>query len=183
MTSSRFLASKLLILVLAAIVEVGCRSGGSLDDGSGDGGGGGSDGSMDGGVRRVTLVGNYLGQTTQGWNMATETVTSGTAGSDFYLSMTMVVSLFPTTLMSAFCQKDPAAGAPPYATVADIPSDTAGCNWGTAYLGGTTDHTESLYAGQAFLVYDRASGSAKLLTIADSIVNGDVTVTFDILRL
>jgi hypothetical protein len=51
-------------------------------------------------------------------------------------------------------------------------------------LGGTFDHTDSLYAGQGFLVRDRTGvAAAKLLTVADDVMNGDVRVTFDIIGL
>jgi hypothetical protein len=146
----------------------------------------GSPGVIDqpGGVKRVTLDGNYVAGTTQGWNLATRTITEGSADSDFHLVMAMVISLFPTTPMTAFCQKMPATGAPPFARVEDVPGDTTGCSWGTGYLGGNSEHSVSNFDGIAFVVRDRNGAAvAKLLMISDAIVAADVTVTFDIVGL
>ena len=53
-----------------------------------------------------------------------------------------------------------------------------------ANLGGNSNHTESQWAGQAFLVRDRASvPAAKLLMFADYVMDGDVWVKFDIIGL
>ena len=89
--------------------------------------------------------------------------------------MAMVISLFPSQGSSGFCQKQPAAGAPAFARVEDVPGDAASCaTWSTGYLGGNTEHADSLYAGQGFLVRDRAGVvAAKLLTVADSIRAAD----------
>ena len=117
--------------------------------------------------------------------MATGEILAGPDDTDFHLTMAMVVSLFPSQGSSGFCQKQPATGAPAFARVEDVPGDAASCaTWGPAYLGGTTDHSESLYAGQGFLVRDRGGvAAAKVLTVADDVMNGDVNVTFDIIGL
>ena len=95
------------------------------------------------------------------------------------------MALFPTTEMNGLCEKQPAAGAPAFARVEDVPGDAASCTaWNTADFRGDTDHTDSLYAGRGLLVRDRAGVvAAKLLTVADDAINGDVTVTFDIIGL
>ena len=99
--------------------------------------------------------------------------------------MNRVVGLYPTMEMNGLCQMQPAAGAPAFARVEDVPGDAASCvSWSGGFLGGNTNHTESQYAGQGFLVRDRAGVvAARLLTVADDVMNGDVNVTFDIIGL
>jgi hypothetical protein len=166
----------------------GSGSGSGGEGGSGSGGGGGSNVvDLPGGIKRVTLTGNYVQSSSgSGWNLATSMFTSGEAGSDFHLSMAMVVSLFPTSsTMVAFCERTPPGGMARFARVEDVPSDVAACGtWAPAYLGGTTAHTQSIYDGQGFIVRDAAGvPRSKLLTVADSIIDADVSVTFDIVNL
>jgi len=141
---------------------------------------------LPGGAKRVRLYGNYLlGLEGEGWKMATGEILAGPDDTDFHMTMAMVISLFPSQGSSGFCQMQPAAGAPAFARVEDVPGDAASCaTWSLAYLGGNTEHADSLYAGQGFLVRDRAGVvAAKLLTVADSIRAADVNVTFDIIGL
>ena len=89
----------------------------------------------------------------EGWKIATGEILAGPDDTDFHLTMAMVISLFPSQGSSGFCQKQPAAGAPAFARVEDVPGDDASCaTWSTGYLGGNTEHADSLYAGQGFLV-------------------------------
>jgi hypothetical protein len=139
-----------------------------------------------GGGKRVRLYGNYVvSRNGEGWNLATAQITAGVDDSDFYLNLYRIVALFPTTQMNGLCQQQSAAGAPAFARVEDVPGDAASCTtWNDAFLGADGDHSESLYAGRGFLVRDRAGlVAAKLLTVADDRLNGDVTVTFDIIGL
>jgi hypothetical protein len=141
---------------------------------------------LPGGGKRVRLYGNQsAGVDGEGWKIATGEILPGPDDTDFHLTMAMVISLFPSQGESGFCQKQPAAGAPAFARVEDVPGDAASCaGWSPAYLGGNSNHTDSLYAGQGFLVRDRAGlVAARLLTVADDVMNGDVNVTFDIIGL
>jgi len=139
-----------------------------------------------GGAKRVRLYGNdIVSRYGEGWNLATAQITAGTDDSDFYLSLYRAVALFPTMEMNALCQVQAAAGAPAFARVEDVPGDAASCTvWNVVILGADGDHTDSLYAGRGLLVRDRAGVvAAKLLTVADDKINGDVTLTFDIIGL
>jgi hypothetical protein len=140
---------------------------------------------LEGGAKRVRLYGNDVARVEEGWNLATARITGGPDDSDFYLSTYRIVRLVPTTEMNGLCRKEPAAGAPAFARVEDVPGDADSCvSWNNSVLGELGDHTESQYAGQGFLVRDRAGVvAAKLLTVADDIMNGDVNVTLDIIGL
>ena len=141
---------------------------------------------LPGGGKRVKLIGDYVASIKgEGWNLATGLITPGPDDSDFHLSMTMVVMLFPTTAMNDFCFKQPAAGAAAFARVEDVPADEADCaSWTSASLGGTFEHSETMWAGQGYLVRDRAGvTAAKLLTVADYVIGPDVGITFDIIAL
>jgi hypothetical protein len=167
--------------VLLAVALVGCGAGGATAPSS-------QPGVVDlpGGGKRVTLTGNYVvGFEGEGWNLATGRITPGPDDADFRLTASMVVSLSQTTPMGGFCLKQPAPGAPAFARVEEVPGDVASCvSWTGANLGGNSNHTESQWAGQAFLVRDRASvPAAKLLMFADYVMDGDVWVTFDIIGL
>ena len=98
---------------------------------------------LPGGAKRVRLYGNYIGSADgEGWKMATGGILAGPDDTDFHLTMTMVISLFPSQGSSGFCQKQPAVGASVFARVEDVPGDAASCAiWSTAYLGGNTAHT------------------------------------------
>jgi hypothetical protein len=142
---------------------------------------------LPGGAKRVTLTANYVESLGgQGWHIATARITPGSAGADFSLAATMVISLGPAEGGTLFCRMQPAAGAPAFARVEDVPDDAATCatTWNRAQLGGNSGHADSQWAGQAYLLSDPAGVVvAKLLMVADSIIDGDVSVTFDILAL
>jgi len=141
---------------------------------------------LPGGGKRVTLTANYLADLNgEGWDLTNGRITPDPTGSAFYLRVTMVVALVPTASGDAFCVQRPAAGAPAFARVEDVPDEAPSCTtYVSAQLGGTLEHSDSQYAGQGYLLRDAAgAGTAKLLTVSDHVTGGDVGVTFDILGL
>ena len=141
---------------------------------------------LPGGAKRVTLTGNYVADLDgQGWDLATARITPDEVGSDFHLLATMVVQLTFTEQPAGFCRKQPAGGATTFARLEDVPGDAASCTaWSSAQFGGNSEHSESMWAGQAYLFRDRASVvRAKLLLVDDYVISGDFGVTFDIIGL
>ena len=139
-----------------------------------------------GGGKRVTLTGNYVADLDgQGWDVAAGRITPDPVGSDFHLVMTMVVQFTVTEQPAGFCRKQPAGGGTTFPRVQDIPEDAASCtSWSSAQFGGNTEHSESMWAGQAYLWRDRAGAvTAKLLIVDDQAIDADVAVTFDIIGL
>jgi hypothetical protein len=145
-------------------------------------------GCADGGaeVKRVTLTGNYLtGATGQGWNLESGRIARDAADADFELTMTMVISLFPSQPQVGFCRQVPAGGVGGFKRVEDVPSDLGGCpSWSAAQLGGTSPYIADSIAGQGFVVRDRnAIPMAKVMTVSGSNIQADVRVTFDMVKL
>ena len=141
---------------------------------------------LPGGIKRVTLTGNYtVSLDGQGWDVAAGRITPDPVGSDFHLTMTMVVQLAATEQGAGFCRKQPAGGGTTFTRLEDIPADAASCTgWSSAQFGGNTEHSESMWAGQGYLWRDRVGTvKAKLLIVDDHGIGGDVDVTFDIVGL
>jgi hypothetical protein len=143
-------------------------------------------GTPDAGVKRVTLTGNYLqGIRGQGWNLAAGQIAASLADADFSLFMTVVIQLAPEQEGVGFCERSPPAGATRFARVEDVAGDPASCtSWGGAVLGGNSPSVAEGFAGAGFLVRDRNRAPvARLMIVSASIVEANVTVTFDLLRL
>ena len=141
---------------------------------------------LPGGAKRVTLTGNYVADLDgQGWDLATARITPDEVGSDFHLLATMVVQLTFNEQPAGFCRKQPAGGGTTFARLEDVPGDAASCTtWSSAQFGGNFEHSESMWAGQAYLFRDTASVvRAKLLLVDDYVIGGDFGVTFDIIGL
>jgi len=140
---------------------------------------------LPGGVKRVTLTGNYVADLAgQGWDLAAGRITPDEVGSDFHVRATMVVSLTYNEQPAGFCRKQPAGGGTVFTSLGDVPGDAAGCNWTSAELGGNSEHGDSQWAGQGYLFRDTAGVvRAKLLIADDYVIGGDFGVTFDIINL
>ena len=138
---------------------------------------------LPGGGKRVTLTARSVYG--EGWDVTSARITPDQTGSTFYLRATMVVGLVPTTIGDAFCRQQPAAGAPAFERVEDVPGDASSCTMFTsAELGGNFAHSDSAWAGQGYLLRDSAGvGRAKLLIVADYGIGADVGVTFDIVGI
>lgn len=142
--------------------------------------------NLAGGAKRVTLTGNYVADLNgQGWDLAAGRITPDEVGSDFHLLATMVVQLTFSEQPAGFCRKQPAGGGTTFARLEDVPGDAATCTtWSSAQFGGNSEHSESMWAGQAYLFRDRAGVvRAKLLIVDDYVIGGDFGVTFDIIGL
>jgi hypothetical protein len=140
---------------------------------------------LGGGVKRVTLTGNYVADLEgQGWDLAAARITPDPVGSDFHLRATMVVQLTYNEQPAGFCKQSPVGGGVTFASLDDIPVDSAGCNWTSAQLGGNFEHSDSSWTGQGYLFRDRSGAVvAKLRIVSDYVIGPDVGVTFDIVGL
>ena len=140
---------------------------------------------LPGGGKRVTLTGNYVESLEgQGWDLPGGRITPDKVGSDFHLMATMVVMLTYNEQPAGFCKQLPAGGGVTFASIEEIPADTAGCNWTSAQLGGNFEHGDSTWTGQGYLFRDRTGTvAAKLRIVADYVIAADVGVTFDIIGL
>lgn len=137
------------------------------------------------GAKRVTLTCcNPPGIRGEGWNLAAGQVAADPADADFVLLMGNVVSLAGSPPMVAFCERTPPGGALEFLHVGEVPSDTAGCRWGPASLGGNTADVASHIGGRGFIVRDRTGVPAgRLLIVSASGCCGRFALTFDITGL
>jgi hypothetical protein len=169
-------------MIALAVLALGCGSGGTMPAAR-DAAAGLPE--IPAGAKRVILTCcDTVGLMGEGWILETGQVTADTAEADFRASRAQVISLFPNKPQVAFCDKGPAPGAPRYAHVGEVPSETASCtSWGPAYLGGDSSSFAQHYPGQAFVVRNRNGVPvAKLLTVSASTQPG-LALTFDIIKL
>lgn len=140
---------------------------------------------LGGGVKRVTLTGNYVVSLEgQGWDLAAARITPDPVGSDFHLLATMVVQLTYSAQPAGFCKQSPGGGGVTFASLDEVPVDSASCSWTSAQLGGNFEHSDSAWTGQGYLFRDReAAIKAKLRIVSDYVIGPDVSVTFDIVGL
>jgi hypothetical protein len=128
-----------------------------------------------GGATRVRLQG-MVGTSGEGFVLDGQRVVvdgKNDPNVDFYLTMTMVVSLFPPTDAAGVCQMS--APGTTFASVEEIPLDEGACvsEWGPAYLFGNAPHDDSEAAGQGFLVKDRLGGTrGRLMMVSDFVREG-----------
>ena len=156
---------RVFVAAAAAVVGVGCGS-------AGDG-------------RRFTLAGDNVSAAAPAFDVnAARIVADGQNDpeADFYLSLTMVVMLYPTTPEGGLCLRGTGLAR---AEDIDVPADLATCTFFGAMLGGNGPHPDSMYAGDGYLVRDRQGALAgKLLIVTNRILpGGRAEVMFDFLRL
>jgi hypothetical protein len=133
------------------------------------------------GEERVVLTG-MTAVSAQGYDVTQGRVVNdgkNSAEADFFLSMTMIISLFPAQSPAGFCQMPGS-----FSSAAEIPVETSGCNWHLIDLGGNSPHIDDSHVNQGWLFQDRSGTLAGKLRMVGAVVEVDSTqVTFDFLRL
>lgn len=145
----------------------------------------GSSADVSGDGRRFVLAGDSVAGTNPGFDVNTARVVAdgqNDSDGDFYLSLTMIVSLFRSTPEGGFCLRGNGLAR---VEDVDVPADLASCTFGLVDLGGNAPHADSRYAGEGYLIRDRQGAlGGKLLIVSDRVDDGGrAEVTFDFLRL
>jgi hypothetical protein len=155
------------VAVAAALAAAACGSSSPAADG-----------------RRFVLAGGNIAGTNAGFDVnAGRVVADGEndPDADFYLSLTMIVSLFPATPEGGLCARG--TGLARVEDV-DVPADLASCTFTLVDLGGNAPHAESRHAGEGYVVKDRQGAlGGRLLIVSDRLLDdGTAEVAFDFLR-